>query len=42
MISIEGVGPGGASAFSQQPGGVVWNVSKDYKSGFVSSWNKFW
>lgn len=31
-----------STALSQQPDGVVWNVSKDFKSGFVSSWNKFW
>ncbi|KAL4448085.1 hypothetical protein ABPG75_005304 [Micractinium tetrahymenae] len=28
-------------ALSQQPDGSVWNVTKNYTSGFLSSWNKF-
>jgi hypothetical protein len=31
-----------ATAPAQQAGGVVWNVSSAYKSGMVTSWNKFW
>ena len=38
---MERTGAQYASAPSQQPDGVVWNVSQAYKSGFVSSWNKF-
>jgi hypothetical protein len=41
VITIDKAGTSKASAPSQQPNGVVWNVSKDYKSGMVSSWNKF-
>lgn len=41
VITIEHVAGGAnATAPSQQPDGSVWNVSKAYKSGFVTSWNK--
>ncbi len=31
---------GQASGLVQHANGTVWNVTKDYKSGFFSSWNK--
>ena len=31
---------GQAAGLSQRPDGAVWNVTKDFKSGFFSSWNK--
>ena len=42
VITMAETGPANKTAFSQQPDGRVWNVSKGYKSGFVDSWNKFW
>lgn len=31
----------GSSAKTLQPDGTIWDVPKNYKSGMVSSWNKF-
>lgn len=31
---------GQALGLVQHANGTVWNVTKDYKSGFFSSWNK--
>jgi hypothetical protein len=43
VITIESAAGQNVSAPSQQPDGTVWEVTdKEYKSGFVSSWNKFW
>ena len=41
VLTMERAGAQNASAPSQQPDGVVWNVTQAFKSGFVSSWNKF-
>lgn len=32
---------GEASGPAQRDNGAVWNVTKDFKSGFMSGWNKF-
>ena len=42
VITIESAAGQNVSAPRQQPDGTVWEVTdKEYKSGFVSSWNKF-
>lgn len=40
VLTIEELLTQNATALSQQGDGVVWNVSKDFRSGFVDSWNK--
>ncbi len=43
VITIERTANRTVAGLSQQPNGLVWNVTdKDLVSGLVSSWNKFW
>ncbi|KAL4437123.1 hypothetical protein ABPG75_004262 [Micractinium tetrahymenae] len=41
VVTIDRTGDQNATALSQRPDGTVWNVSSAYKSGLVTSWNKF-
>ncbi|KAL4428224.1 hypothetical protein ABPG75_002313 [Micractinium tetrahymenae] len=41
VITMAQVPPNTAFAPVQRPHGEVWNVTKNYTSGFISSWNKF-
>lgn len=42
MLTIDRTDELNETALSQQGDGVVWNVSKNYKSGWVDSFNKMW